>query len=686
MKEKRDHADRARTGVSATRRPFICLQPSRKGPAPLDQRSQRLPPSDLHPGRRTGRRLPAVRLPARRPVGPPRMGQQLQPGRVHRGRRAARGARRLPAEHREREAAPRLHTEPRVLVPRPRRVRVVRDQGERHRRREGLAHPPGHSHLPGLPQRGLRPAGPAPSLPVHELHELRAPLQHHSRPALRPAQHDDERLPDVPVVRGGVPRPGEQEVPRTAERLPRVRPAAGPVGRRRPAARIPPRGPARRRRGHPPAQGRSRQRHRRVPPGRRRPEPGRSPEAAGAEAQGGEAARPDVPVAGRGRERMPRLGPRGQASPVAGITHRAPGAKGTASLRRLRDRAFGRPRQPVPGGDAPQHAAPPRADGRARVSGRRNQRQPVGRTHLHGRKGGRPAAGRDRRPLPRPQPPDSPARRRLGGQGEHGARDGVAPRPRIRPPAGAGADTGADNGRSASGAGGRSAPEEHRRHIQGPGCLHQPAHRRPRNRAGFRRVQAGDRRPAGDLRARNRRDRLRCPSRLSLHQVCGAFRPPGPEGPAPPRPCSLMHGGERGRGRRPRGVVGRDRLRTRRDRLGRRVPEDDARFLLAGGPLPHIQTPRRGRSGQRASPHRTGRALRTHGGRPARSRRTQARRRLLAGRTPHHPGNAEAGSKLAVDLQCGQALRRRSSSCRHQAGERLRRPGRYDAGVRTPGH
>ena len=44
--------------------------------------------------------------------------------------------------------------------------------------------------------------------------------------ALRPARHDDGRLHDVPGVPGGVRRPLGPTVPRPAQRVPRVRPAA----------------------------------------------------------------------------------------------------------------------------------------------------------------------------------------------------------------------------------------------------------------------------------------------------------------------------------------------------------------------------------------------------------------------------------------------------------------------------
>ena len=52
---------------------------------------------------------------------------------------------------------------------------------------------PGQRHLRRLPRRAVRPRRQALSLPVHQLHQLRAALHDRARRALRPAEHDDGR-------------------------------------------------------------------------------------------------------------------------------------------------------------------------------------------------------------------------------------------------------------------------------------------------------------------------------------------------------------------------------------------------------------------------------------------------------------------------------------------------------------
>ena len=84
------------------------------------------------------------------------------------------------------------------------------------------------ARLPGRPDRSGQP--PVPSS-LRQLHQLRPALHHHHRPALRPGRHHDGRLPDVPGLRGGVRRSRRSPVPRAADRLPRVRSAAGVPGR-----------------------------------------------------------------------------------------------------------------------------------------------------------------------------------------------------------------------------------------------------------------------------------------------------------------------------------------------------------------------------------------------------------------------------------------------------------------------
>ena len=69
------------------------------------------------------------------------------------------------------------------------------------------------------------PGRPPLSLPVHQLHELRAALHDRARRPVRPAEHDDGRLRDVRRLPARVRGPGRPPLPRPAERLPRLRPA-----------------------------------------------------------------------------------------------------------------------------------------------------------------------------------------------------------------------------------------------------------------------------------------------------------------------------------------------------------------------------------------------------------------------------------------------------------------------------
>ena len=69
----------------------------------------------------------------------------------------------------------------------------------------------------------LRPGRPALSLPVHQLHELRAALHDRARRPLRPAADDDGRLRDVRGVPGRVRGPARPALPRPAQRVPGLR-------------------------------------------------------------------------------------------------------------------------------------------------------------------------------------------------------------------------------------------------------------------------------------------------------------------------------------------------------------------------------------------------------------------------------------------------------------------------------
>ena len=98
-----------------------------------------------------------------------------------------------------------------------------------------------HRHLRRLPGRGRRPGRPALPLPVHELHELRAAL--HDRRCASRTTDRPRRWPAFTMcagVPGRVRRSRRPPVPRPAQRLPRLRAAAGlarpPTGARSHAA------------------------------------------------------------------------------------------------------------------------------------------------------------------------------------------------------------------------------------------------------------------------------------------------------------------------------------------------------------------------------------------------------------------------------------------------------------------
>ncbi len=72
---------------------------------------------------------------------------------------------------------------------------------------------------------------------VHQLHELRPALQHHSRLALRPSADDDARLADVRALRRRISRSARPSLSRAARRLSRLRTVVLFDGRRRHGAR-----------------------------------------------------------------------------------------------------------------------------------------------------------------------------------------------------------------------------------------------------------------------------------------------------------------------------------------------------------------------------------------------------------------------------------------------------------------
>ena len=88
-------------------------------------------------------------------------------------------------------------------------------------------------HLRRLPGRAVRPGRPPLPLPVHELHQLRPAVHDRARRPVRPAEHDDGRLRDVPGLPRRVRGPGRPALPRPAERLPGLRAARAARLRRR---------------------------------------------------------------------------------------------------------------------------------------------------------------------------------------------------------------------------------------------------------------------------------------------------------------------------------------------------------------------------------------------------------------------------------------------------------------------
>ena len=101
--------------------------------------------------------------------------------------------------------------------PGERRLRDRAEPGGGEARGAGLG---GHGDLRRLPRRAPRPRRPAPSLPVHELHELRAAVHDRRRRPLRPAGDDDGRRSRCASAAGPSTR-----IPPTAASTPSPTPA-----------------------------------------------------------------------------------------------------------------------------------------------------------------------------------------------------------------------------------------------------------------------------------------------------------------------------------------------------------------------------------------------------------------------------------------------------------------------------
>ena len=86
--------------------------------------------------------------------------------------------------------------------------------------------PPDLATCPTVRRRDRRSGEPPLSLPVHQLHQLRSALHHRDRHSLRPRRDDDGAVRDVPGVPARVRRRRRSPLPRAAERLSGLRPAA----------------------------------------------------------------------------------------------------------------------------------------------------------------------------------------------------------------------------------------------------------------------------------------------------------------------------------------------------------------------------------------------------------------------------------------------------------------------------
>ncbi len=91
--------------------------------------------------------------------------------------------------------------------------------------------PPDVARLRRLHRRVVRPLRPSLPAPVRDVHQLRSPIHHHPRPALRPSGHHHVGVQHVRALRRRIPRPGQPAVPRAADRLPGLRAVALVRGR-----------------------------------------------------------------------------------------------------------------------------------------------------------------------------------------------------------------------------------------------------------------------------------------------------------------------------------------------------------------------------------------------------------------------------------------------------------------------
>ena len=138
---------------------------------------------------------------------------------------------RLPAARRARAAAARGHPGDRVVAASMRPASPAFEIRASEGGEKTALVLPDIATCPDCLRRDARPAQPPLPLPVHQLHQLRAALHDHRGAAVRPAEHDDGRIRDVRRVPARVSGPERPPLPRAAERLPGLRPAARAVGR-----------------------------------------------------------------------------------------------------------------------------------------------------------------------------------------------------------------------------------------------------------------------------------------------------------------------------------------------------------------------------------------------------------------------------------------------------------------------
>ncbi len=354
-----------------------------------------------------------------------------------------------------------------------------------------------HRRVRRLLPRVVRSRRPPLPLPLHQLHELRPALHDHGPAPVRPAQHDDGGLRDVPGLQPRVPRSRGPTIPCPTAGVPRMWPpdlvrrldrhhawrrcshrgdAAGAGGRRR----------------------RCDQGRRRLSPGLRREIPRRGRVAAAAQAPGREAPCRHGPRPRRGRRTRRDRWPGGRAPDQPAATHRPDAPPG--GPRAVASRG---PPQPVRRRPPAVHAAPPSAvPGRARCrrpGPRRaghDQWKPQRRAHLP-RRCRRPASPRrHRRRLAGPRPSHPRPLRRLSGA--RGRRRGPAhpPQPRLRPPPGAPPLRRRPRHRR------RWRAEEHLLPGIGARRLDEPAHRRHGQCRDTRHVRKDDQAVRPDVRRR----------------------------------------------------------------------------------------------------------------------------------------------------------------------------------------